>query len=505
MSAVLAANTRINTLSASAWGWIVTVFVMVIILTGGISIPSAGMLAFQSVISAVLLVLALFRLAAQGFPTRIAYWGAILVCGAIGLILFQLVPLPASVWTLFPGRELVQKNFELMGIAPGFSTLSLMPEITKADGIALLPAIAVFLAVLSVSQRQVFWICGGIVACAIASVGLSLLQHFHGEDPAYYLYDVTPGVGVGIFNNRSFFSAQLYTSIPILSAFAVTAQQKWHIKPILVVAAGIIYAGIILVGLSLSQSRSGILLAMPAILFAVILAFSQPHEAKRGTATTVALMALLLGVLVLGQVSMAGLLRFTDVDPFTDYRTVIAKGSIDLGFWQFPIGSGFGSFVPLYQLHETPDMMHAEFVNHAHNDWLELVIEGGAPAILLLAAFVFWFLFCLIRVWRYGQGGQTALFQRMASLVIPLLLIHSFFDFPLRTPALMALFALCCGIMVLPPDLTKGSSKTTRKTPSSGSTTPVSGNERKPFQRPKTGFGATRTSGQNDPGPDNLQ
>jgi exopolysaccharide production protein ExoQ len=261
----------------------------VIILTGGISMPSAGMLAFQSVISVILLALALFRLVVHGFPTRIAYWGALLICSAIGLLLLQLIPLPASVWMLFPGRELVQKNFELIGIAPGFSTLSLMPENTKADGIAMLPAIAAFLAVLSVSQRQVFSICGGIVVCSIASVGLSLLQHFHGEDPTYYLYDVTPGVGVGIFNNRSFFSAQLYTSIPILSAFAVTAQQKWHIKPILVVAAGIVYAGIILVGLSLSQARSGILLAMPGILFAVILAFSQPHEVKRGTATTVAL------------------------------------------------------------------------------------------------------------------------------------------------------------------------------------------------------------------------
>ena len=506
MSAVLAANTNLNVLSSRVWAWVVAIFVIVIILTGGISIPSAGMLLFQSSISLAVLFLALFRLAGQGFPTRLAYWGAVLVCGAIGLLLLHLVPLPASVWTWFPGRELVQKNFELIGVSPGWSPLSLTPENTVADGIAMLPAIAAFLAVLSIKQRQVFWICGGIVVCAIASVALSLLQHLHGEDPTYYLYDVTPGVGVGIFNNRSFFAAQLYTSIPVLSAYAVTAQQKWHLKPILVVAAGIIYAGIILVGLSLSESRSGILLAMPAILFAVILAFSRPHETRRSTVTTMALIALMLGVLVLGQVSMAGLLRLTQIDPLTDYRAIIGKGSIELGLWQFPTGSGFGSFVPLYQLHETPEMMHAEFVNHAHNDWLELVIEGGAPALFLLVAFVFWYLFSLVRVWRYGQGGQTALFQRMASLVIPLLLMHSFLDFPLRTPALMVLFSLCCGIMVLQPDLAKGNFSSLRRAqPLKSGSGPVTAPERKSFQRPKTGFGAIKPSDQNGPDTDNLQ
>jgi O-antigen ligase len=208
-----------------------------------------------------------------------------------------------------------------------------------------------------------------------------------------------------------------------------------------------------------------------------------------------------LGVLVVGQAGMAGLLRFAEVDPVTDYRTVIAKGSIDLGIRQFPIGSGFGSFVPMYQLHETPEMMRAEYVNHAHNDWLELIVEGGAPALFLLVGFVIWYLYALVRVWRYGQGGQTALFQRMASLVIPLLLIHSLVDFPLRTPTLMVLFALCCGITVLQPDVARGNIKPSRRKQSSEPEVGVS----KSFQRPKTGFGAKRPGGQLGPDADHLQ
>jgi O-Antigen ligase len=467
-------------------------YVTVLILGGGISIPTPWMVMFQSGLSLLVIGWALIRLAKQGFPTKLAFWGAVIAAGAIGLVLAQLLPLPPTIWQTFPSRDLVIRNYALIGELPGWSPLSLSPDGTSADGIALLPGLAAFLAVLTVNARQVFWIGAGIVTCAIISIGFSLLQHFDGGDSAYYLYDSAGGIGVGTFNNRNFFAAQLYTSIPILSAFAVAAQDRWRLRPILVLAAGIVYAGIILVGLSLSASRTGILLAMPAVLFGVILAYSRSSGPKHLSATTYGLIALLFGFFVVGQASVVGLLRLVQSDPLTDYRAVISKGSIELALRFVPTGGGFGTFVPLYQLQETPETMRPEYVNHAHNDWLELVIEGGGAAVILLAAFLLWFILSALRVWRYGQGGRTALFQRMASLVLPLLLLHSFVDFPLRTPALLILFALCCGIITLKPEILKSATPPgrSRKPPAAPVITNNPG-ERKPFRRPQTGFGAS--------------
>jgi O-antigen ligase len=502
MSQKLKVDRQVGRSGQLLWPLLVTAFVVLLTLSGGLSIPKDWVSLAQSGLSLVVLAWALFRLAVFGFPTRLAIWGSILAAAAIALVLLQLAPLPPSVWQLFPGRDLVLRNYVLLGETPGWAPLSLSPGNTAADGIAMLPAIAMFLAVQTLTLRHVFWICAGIVVCAIVSVGLGLLQHAYGPDSGYYLYDSVGGTGVGTFNNRNFFAAQLYSSIPILSAFAVAAQSYWRLKSTLVVLAGVIYAAIILAGLSLSDSRTGILLAMPAVLFAVILTYSRSNGAQRVSSATMGVLALLLGLLVVGQASMVGLLRLTQIDPLTDYRTIIAKNSFDLALQQFPVGAGFGSFVPLYQLYETPETMRPEFVNHGHNDWLELAIEGGAPALFLLAMFVLWYFACLIRVWRYGQGGQTAHFPRMASLVVPLLLFHSMVDFPLRTPALMVLFALCCGVMVLQPEI----ASETFSAPKRGKTAVApSTMERKPFQRPKAGFGAGKFAAPEAPDRDNLQ
>ena len=56
----------------------------------------------------------------------------------------------------------------------------------------------------------------------------------------------------------------------------------------------------------------------------------------------------------------------------------------------FPVGSGIKSFEPVFQLFERPHELTDELVNNAHNDWLELFLEGGIPAGLIMAAWLFW-------------------------------------------------------------------------------------------------------------------
>ena len=112
--------------------------------------------------------------------------------------------------------------------------------------------------------------------------------------------------------------------------------------------------------------------------------------------------------------------------------------------WQyFPFGSGIGSFVEVYQLAEPATYLNANYVNHAHNDWLETVLTGGLPAMLILAASIFFYVKRTWAVWhRSDADGRAVKIARLASVLIAIIALASFADYPLRTPILMAVFAI---------------------------------------------------------------
>jgi O-antigen ligase len=107
---------------------------------------------------------------------------------------------------------------------------------------------------------------------------------------------------------------------------------------------------------------------------------------------------------------------------------------------------------------ETPQTLGVGLINYAHNDWLQLWLEGGVGAAFLLGLFSLWYIARTFHVWRRGGNGLDALLSRAASLVVGLLLIHSLVDYPLRSTALMCVFALASALMVA-----TGAERPTRK------------------------------------------
>src|SRR5690606_26427568 len=82
----------------------------------------------------------------------------------------------------------------------------------------------------------------------------------------------------------------------------------------------------------------------------------------------------------------------------------------------------------------------SKYVNHAHNDFLEILFEGGVVAAFPLVLYaglilekVFWF-------------PENPL-QRAALLSVGFLLMHSTIDYPLRTMAVAITFAFLNGIL----------------------------------------------------------
>ena len=107
-----------------------------------------------------------------------------------------------------------------------------------------------------------------------------------------------------------------------------------------------------------------------------------------------------------------------------------------------PLGTGLGSFTQIYRWYENPALAGLTFVNHAHDDWLELLIEGGVLAVMPLVAFFAWLRARWLAEWRHGGAVR-----QVAPLCIAIEMAHSLVDYPLRTAALAGLFAVCCAMI----------------------------------------------------------
>jgi O-antigen ligase len=433
------------------WSLTATVVVLALVLGGGTRQGLWSDAAVQ-LASLVLLAFLLPVVLRNGFKGR-DRWTVSLVGAALVLPLIQLVPLPPTLWMLLPGRAAIAEAYRQAEMAAPWLPISLDPAATWRSFLSLLPAIAVFFATRSLGPRARRGLTLLLIAIGLLSVLLGLAQLMQGPASPLRFYPVTnPDNSVGFFANRNHYAALLYGLIPFVSAWIVGLLFDRRPDRIFgLVVCVLIFAAFVL-GLGMALSRAGILLAIAAAAASLLLAARrEPRAAKHGYAILGG--AILLGVVLIVQYALLDLLGRFDDNALADYRLVIAATTIDAARAFQPIGSGFGTFVQAYQMFEPRAALRSAYVNHAHSDWLEIWLEGGWFALTVLAGFLIWFIAASRRAWRApldkGHALDSALAQA-ASIVIILLLLHSAADYPLRTTALMTLFAFCCALLMPP-------------------------------------------------------
>ena len=92
----------------------------------------------------------------------------------------------------------------------------------------------------------------------------------------------------------------------------------------------------------------------------------------------------------------------------------------------------------MFRMHEPNDLLKLSYFNHAHNDYLEIALNAGLAGIVLLASAIGWWLVNSIRVWRRTSLSNSRL-GRSGSAMLLLILVASAFDYPARTPLIMAM------------------------------------------------------------------
>lgn len=422
--------------------FIIPTFLMICIMLGGASLAGYKANIALQLLSLPILVAA-FVAAPHGLPVpaRTLQW---LAAAMFALMAVQLIPLPPALWTMLPGREGIAEGFALIGQPLPWLSWSLAPEETLADMLWLLPAAAILFGVLRLGAFRPQLIAWTIVLATFVGILLGALQVGGGVDSPFYFYAITNrGLGVGPFANANHMATLLLICIPFLFALMSRARSRRRGSSqsgIVIICVAML--ALIMVGLLLNRSLAGIGLAVPVALCSLLLLRKRAGVPVIGlslvglvSVAAVALVFILpIGNNMFGEDSAGASTRVTSIG-----ITLQAAGD------HFPLGSGFGSFAEIYRTYEDPVTITQTFMNHAHSDYAEILLEGGIPAALLILALLFWYVRRTSAVWASGDDGSV--FARAASIAAAAVLLHSLVDYPLRTAAIAALFAVCLGLM----------------------------------------------------------
>ena len=252
---------------------------------------------------------------------------------------------------------------------------------------------------------------------------------------------ITPRVGsvYGSYVNHNHYAGlmELLLPFPLVLAFG-RSTQIW--KRLLFGCAAMLMAASVF----LCQSRGGMFAVVVETAFLAIFSMRQ-FPPRKSAAVFVAfclVTALLLTWVAPQQVGS----RMTNIhDPA---RWLIHRDSGRM-FWPHPfLGSGLGTFPTVFPHYRT--FYDGFFINHAHDDYLELLLDMGLAGL----GVAIWFLVVLYREGR-GKGGATkyspAAFTSKAALTgCTGILAHSFVDFNLHIPANAALFYVLCAVATVP-------------------------------------------------------
>jgi O-antigen ligase len=441
LSSGTSTQTRINFILAC-------LFLAMVLVLGGAARADTWSLPVVRLAAVAMLVAAIPQLDRDQW--RAVRPGIIFLLAVEAVIAIQLIPLPPQFWASLPGRGLYVDALRTVGLDGVWRPLSLTPDLTLnallAGFVPLATLLALVLLGTSLQRLLVPLLLAGIGVSALAG----LVQIAGG---GLYFYRITnEGAAVGFFSNRNHFALLLAAAFPLLACWcalphpdpAFRSFRRW-----LALCAGAAILPLVLA----TGSRAGLVLAVLGIIFGVIIYRTRQSRRPRSTRRFrlrfnwqtflplgVGLLALGATIMLARDEALTRLLQGAGFEQRTAYLPIYLRMIGDF----FPAGSGFGSFDSVFRAYEPLQSLSPEYLNQAHNDLAQILIEGGLAAGLALVAFLGWFVVRGVRIWTRKVVSPTDLLRRTGFATVFLILLASLVDYPLRTPSMSALLAIAC-------------------------------------------------------------
>jgi O-antigen ligase len=269
----------------------------------------------------------------------------------------------------------------------------------------------------------------------------AIVQGFTANGKIYWLRSLrqfAPYYGPYVNHNHYAGLIEMLVPFPLLMLLS----RRYPQKALLAFAVILMSASLVF-----SQSRGG--MAALVVQFALVGVLLVRTGAQR--LTRVAPAALIIAVAGFA-LWLGGDLAYKRVvllqAPLEDYsvsaRLEVARDSVPMFLARPVMGWGMGTFPQVYPVYRSRH--DGKFMNQAHNDYLELLLDTG----IIGFGIMLWFLIALfrsalprLREWSESSGANA----RAAALVgISGILVHSIADFNMHIPANAAFFFVLCAL-----------------------------------------------------------
>lgn len=375
----------------------------------------------------------------------------------VALVALHLVPLPPGLWQALPGRDLIADIDRAAGLGDVWRPFTLAPAATRNALFSLSVPIAVGLLMIQLDDEERSALLGVIVAFALASLALAVLQLSAPGARGLWPYRITNDrLPVGLFSNRNHSSVFLAAMLPLLAVWAQLPTRSAAVLQLRRLVSGFAAVAILPVILA-SGSRAGLVIAVLALTLVPLFLRAAPQPARRrpkapppapGRFAAITPRRVLTGVIAL---VVLGLVASTFSGSGGSSASRLAETSDEemrAKFWAMttplvvdylPLGSGAGSFVETLKVGEPVDEVKPSYVNHAHNDPLELALTTGLPGLALMLAAALALALRSWQAWRAPAASAAAQRARAASAFLVFMALASIVDYPLRVPTLAAI------------------------------------------------------------------
>lgn len=416
---------------------LITCWIAILVLGGGASrIDVLGQTLVRGAGWIILLICVLF-LPRPDWRAHAVLGGLLLA--VVALVAMQLVPLPPSLWTALPGREDFAELAAILGDDAIWRPLSISPGWTVNALGSLVIAAVTFVLVSGFSRHQHQRLMTLVLVAALISSLVGLLQFSGANFDNPLVNDVEGGVS-GLFANRNHFALLLAVGCAIVPVWAF-GENRISWKRLLTSGSLLV---VFLPMILASGSRAGVVLGALGFALGLLIVHKPLVDALRSLPKPARIGVVAGGILLMGGLLFSSFLfgraksleRAIEIGATDIVRTDAYATVLEMVARYFPAGTGFGTFDPAYRIAEPAEALRPEYLNQAHNDLLQLALEGGLPAMLLMAFAAGWGLWKSWRAWRRSEGGKLA---RLGSVVLLLILLASAVDYPARTPLIMAL------------------------------------------------------------------
>ena len=295
----------------------------------------------------------------------------------------------------------------------------------------------------------------GVFGFFLAIFGLT--QSFTSPDKIYWMRELPQSQAFGPFINRHHFAGYMELALALPLGLVLTGAIEKEKRFIYIFAAGLMAVALIM-----TNSRGGIISLIAELFFLVATMGLRRHRHKKRhearppriksaamkAGLALALIVALFGGVVLlgGEDALTRVIGSVNTDDPTTGRAHFWSVTVDIIKTHPWIGTGLGAFGVVYTGYDSRSGMYR--LEQAHNDYLQVLSDGG----IIGAVIGLFFVVNLFRMGFTRRDSRDEFRRGVATGAMAgcfAVLVHSFFDFTLHTPANALLFLVLAALATM--------------------------------------------------------